>query len=288
MQAGVVKRKFCALNYECTGCKFNRAMNRVCMENQALKKQGKTLSAKRAGFEFWVDRLRKKPASRRPCIHTMKGRIDFKSCPKSYHCNDCEFDLYFHDQFKIHTVMQPVGFDEVSGVSLPKGYYLHPGHTWVKLEDKGVVRIGVDDFANRLCGAFNDIKAPLMGKELIQGKPMISLSRQENKLSFVAPVSGVVMEVNKAVQKDPGLIHDAPYTDGWIFLVYCPKLRLDLRNLLFMSDSNDYMDKEVTRLYHFIEEKTQLKAADGGELVDDIYGNLPGVDWTELVARFIR
>ena len=56
---------------------------------------------------------------------------------------------------------------------------------------------------------------------------------------------------------------------------------------MFMADTNRFINLEVDKLYELIEAETQLKAADGGELVDDIYGNLPGVKWEQLVNRFI-
>ncbi|MCF6239884.1 MAG: glycine cleavage system protein H [Bacteroidales bacterium] len=287
MQAGVVAKKHCPHNFDCTGCRFNKAMNRVCMKNEELRHKRLPLTGKKATFEFWMDRLRKMPAAKRPCIHSMKGRIDYKNCPKSYHCNDCEFDLYFHDQFRVHTVMQPIGFDDIHGVSMPTGYYLHPGHTWIKIEEQGVVRIGVDDFAARLFGNFDHIKAPLTGKELTQDQPMISLSRNDNEVRFIAPVSGVVMEVNTALNQNPELITQSPYTDGWIFMIYCPNLKLELKKLMFMNSCNAFINTEVDRLYDFIEEETQLKAADGGHLVSDIHANLPTVPWEHLVKKFI-
>jgi glycine cleavage system H protein len=32
-----------------------------------------------------------------------------------------------------------------------------------------------------------------------------------------APVSGKITDVNKALESNPGLINQSPYTDGWIF-----------------------------------------------------------------------
>lgn len=287
MQAGVVPKKICFTDFNCTACRFNRAMNRVSMENKMLQQKNITLTGPRAKFEFWVDRLRKKPASQRPCVHTMKGRIGFKSCPKSYQCNDCEFDLFFHDQFKVHTVIKPVGFDDINGVALPKGYYLHPGHTWVKLEGQNMVRVGIDDFACRLLGFFDGVTAPLTGKQVTRGNPLVSLTREKNEVVFPSPVTGVVTEVNTVVRKKPDAVNRSPYTDGWVFLIYCPDLKTDLRHLMFMADCNDFIAAQVDRLYDYIEEKTQVKAADGGLLVPDIFGNLPGVSYKELVDEFI-
>jgi glycine cleavage system H lipoate-binding protein len=287
MQAGVVKKKKCFKEFYCADCRFERSLIRICRSNQVLKDQKIPLNGKKAGFVFWKDKLKKNPLAKRPCIHHMKGVIGFKTCPKSYHCIDCEFDQFFNDQFKVYTLLQPVQFDEISGISLPMGYYFSPGHTWIKIEDNGMVRMGIDDFVCRLLGQFDTLSAPLMGKKLIQGKPAITLTRQGHKVSFIAPVNGIVTEINTHARKTPGLIPYAPYTDGWILTLYCPDLKADLKTLLFMASSKRFMDASVTHLYGFLEEHTQLKTADGGTLISDIYGNLSGVPWDDLVKEFI-
>src|SRR5574338_1293731 len=35
---------------------------------------------------------------------------------------------------------------------VPAGVFLHPGHTWARLEPDGLVAVGADDFAHRLIG----------------------------------------------------------------------------------------------------------------------------------------
>ncbi len=287
MQAGVVKTKQCYKAFSCNGCRFDRAISRVCRSNELKKEQGLPLDGKKADFVFWQDRLMRMPFSKRPCIHHMKGHIGFRNCPKAYHCVDCEFDQYFNDQFKVHAVLKPVAFDDLGGISLPVGYYFHSGHAWIKIEDQGMVRMGIDDFAGRLFGKFDKISTPLIGEKLGKGMPAVTLKRNGHQVSFLSPVSGVLAEVNKQVKKTPDLINREPYTDGWIFMLYCPELRQDLRHLMFTQDSKGFMKKEVHRLYEFIEEETQVKAADGGTLVPDLFGNLPGVSWETLVQKFI-
>jgi hypothetical protein len=162
MQAGVVRQKKCFKEFDCSACRFDHSLTRVCRSNQAVKEQKNSLEGKKAKFVFWKDKLRKAPLTKRPCIHHMKGAIEFKTCPKAYHCIDCEFDQYFNDQFKVYTLLQPVQFEEISGISLPMGYYFSPGHTWIKIGDNGMVRMGIDDFATRLLGRFDTLSAPLM------------------------------------------------------------------------------------------------------------------------------
>jgi len=288
MQAGVVKKKKCIKDFVCGPCRFDRALRKVCHENEDLQKKGVVLKGKRKDLIFWEDKLSKQPLAKRPCIHHMKGHIEFKACPKTYHCIDCEFDHYFQDQFKVYTMVKPVSFNDIKGVSLPVGYYLHSGHTWVKIEDNNTVRIGIDDFASRLFGKFTTIKTPLMGKQVSQGKKAFQLSRDRHAASFVSPVSGVITEINSKVNKKPGLINDDPYIDGWVLSLYCPNLKQDLKQLMFMNSNKMFMKKEVDKLYEFLEEETQLAAADGGSLGKDLFGNLPQISWDSLLNLFIR
>ncbi|WP_457552034.1 glycine cleavage system protein H [Desulfobacula sp.] len=288
MQAGVVKKKICIRDFSCTTCRFDRVLRKTCHENEYLQKLGVTLKGKRAHLVFWKEKLRKQPLAKRLCIHHMKGHIDFKTCNKTYHCIDCEFDQYFHDQFKIYTVLKPVEFIDISGVSLPVGYYLHSGHTWLKIEDHNHVRIGIDDFASRVLGKFTDIKTPLMGKQVSQGKKAIYVFRNKHRASFLSPVSGVIIEVNSKVSKKPGLINHDPYTEGWVLSLYCPNLKQDLKQLMFMDSNKKFINREVKNLYAFLEEETQLAAADGGSLGPDLFGNLPQISWDRLKKLFIN
>ena len=287
MQAGVVPRKYCHADYDCSACRFDRALNRVCRQNRELLDQDRTPPGRKGALTFWKDRLKTKPLSRRPCIHHMKGKISFHTCPRAYHCVDCEFDQYFYDHFKVHALIQPVDFQTVSGVVLPAGYYLSAGHTWIKIEDQGMVRMGIDDFSARLLGTIDDISTPLMGEEVHQGQAGFTLFREKLPIAFSSAVSGVVTQVNPELKKHPFRVTSAPYTEGWVCMVYCPNLKKDLKQLFFMAEGVDFMAGEVRNLFTFLEEATQLKAADGGSLVKDILGNLPAEHRKRLIQTFI-
>ncbi len=288
MQAGVVDNKPCFKDFHCAGCRFDQAMARVCRSNQAARESGESLTKRSGDFVFWQDKLNKQPLSRRPCIHHMKGRIDFKACPKAYHCIDCEFDQFFQDQFKVYARVEQIDFCDIRGFSLPAGYYLGSGHTWIKLEGNGMVTMGIDDFAVRLLGKFDTLSAPLMGKPLARGGKAFTLGRGTHSVTFLSPLSGVVTQVNALVRNHPDAIVQSPYTDGWVLTLNCPDLKNEIRDLLFMETATAYMDDSARDLYGFIEDRTGLKAADGGQLVPDIYGNLPHVSWEELVDRFLK
>ena len=80
----------------------------------------------------------------------MKRRIGFRACTNEYLCGNCEFDQYFDDQYAVHAVVKPVDVLDIDGFKIPQGFYLHKGHTWVKIEKDQTVRVGLDDFALRM------------------------------------------------------------------------------------------------------------------------------------------
>jgi glycine cleavage system H lipoate-binding protein len=288
MQAGVVRHKWCNAGFQCESCRFDKKMQAVAWENKKLTASGRTPSGNKARIVFWKDKLKELPAWKRPCLHHMKNRIEFRACTNDYQCRSCEFDQYFQDQYTVHAVVQPVAVLDVHGFRIPQGYYLHPGHTWVKIEDNSEVRIGIDDFAMRVLGPLDNITAPLIGKELRQENRDISLKRGAREAKLLSPVSGVITAMNMdAVQQREGNNSD-PYTDGWVARIHAPDLRRELRQLMIGAEAEHFLNREVDDLYQVIEEEAGPLAADGGLLGSNIYGNLPENSWNRLTKRFLH
>jgi glycine cleavage system H lipoate-binding protein len=263
-------------------------MLRVAGENKAMAGKGLKTGSKRQEIVFWMEKIKNLPSSKRPCIHHMKGRIDFKNCSQDYMCANCEFDQYFYDQYTVHAFLKPVEVLNVKGFRIPQGYYLHKGHAWVKIEEGSTVRIGLDDFALRLLGPLENIEAPLVGKQMKQNISQIILKRGENKAEVLSPVSGVVTDVNPKLREEGSLANKSPYADGWVVRIHSESLRDELKDLYMGAESEEFMEQEIGRLYNVIEESGGLLNTDGGYLGDDIYGNLPGLDWSSLARTFLK
>ena len=288
MQAGVVHHKFCDIDYQCEACRFDRALRRTARENSRLRQSGEIPQGKSGRIVYWKDRLRELPAWKQPCLHHMKGRIDFRACTHDYQCGNCEFDQYFSDQYTVHAVVRPVDVLDIKGFKIPHGYYLHRGHTWVKIEEGSTVRVGLDDFALRLLGPLDRVDAPLLGKEVKQNRDDILLSRSSNTARVQSPISGVVTDINPELRERGSLANQDPYTQGWVMRLHSQNLRQDIKNLMISEQASQYLDGEIDRLYEVIEEEAGPLAADGGYLGDDIYGNLPQTSWQKLTRLFLH
>jgi glycine cleavage system H lipoate-binding protein len=288
MQSGVVGRKMCETDFDCKECRFEKAMRRAAAKNASAMKSGRLRAGKSGKIIAWEEKMKALPPSQRPCVHHLKQRIGFKACTNDYRCASCEFDQCFYDAYRVHAVVKPVDILEVEGFKVPQGYYLHPGHMWARIEEGGLARIGFDEFSLRLLGPPDRVEAPLMGKEVKQGRGSVGLFRGKMKAMALSPVSGVVTAINPDLRQEGSLAHREPYSEGWVMTVHAPRLREDLKNLMIHEESKTFLGEEVRRLYGVIEDTAGPLAADGGRLGEDIYGSLPDLGWDRLVKGFLR
>lgn len=287
MQAGVVKKKSCTRDFHCTGCRFDRVLRRLARKNHLQSVAGTPVEGRRGRIVYWAYKLRELPAHRRPCLHSLKRRIDFRPCTNDYVCHNCEFDQYFQDQFLVHAVLKPVEMKTIAGFRVPQGFYLHRGHAWVGMAPGGQVRIGLSDFAVRLLGPMDRIDLPLLGKPLKQDQEGIVMHRGGLKAGLLAPVSGVVTAFNPEIGTPPRSLADDPYGKGWLLMVQPTNLREELHQLKMGDEEvTAFIIDEIAGLHQALESHLGPLAADGGQLSDDILGKLPNTAW-ETITRLI-
>ena len=288
MQAKVIGKKSCKLDYNCQACHFDVVMQRLAGENKASLKKGIALKGNRGKIVAWQDKLNTLPPGRRPCIHHMKQRIEFRACTNEYRCSDCEFDQYFQDEFMVHAVVRPVSTLDIHGFKIPQGDYLHRGHTWVKIEEDSEVRVGLDDFALKLLGPPDTIVPPLVGKAITRNKAQITLNRGENSARVLSPVNGVVTAVNPKIRKEGKQAAQNPYANGWVLRVHAPDLRADLKELMIGDETEHFLKSEIEQVHKAVEDVAGPLATDGGFLGSDIYGSMPELGWQNLEKTFLR
>ncbi|RLB40497.1 MAG: hypothetical protein DRH12_09950 [Deltaproteobacteria bacterium] len=275
MQAGIVRKKYCNRNYRCSRCVFHKALMRAVQD-------------RKGAIVHWQDKLRQLPHWRRPCVHHMKGTIEYRSCTNDYNCDHCEFDQYIQDQFKVHIMINPVDSFVVDGFSVPQGFYLYEGHSWAKVEENPSVRIGIDDFVAKVLGPFDRIECPLMGKKVEQGKAAIKIMHGEKQAHVLSPVTGIVTSINPQVRNLPELANDAPYGEGWIMTVHSSTIRDNLKHLFINEESRNFISKEAKRYLELIEDVIGPLSTDGGLPVNGILGTIPRLGWERLCRLFLR
>ena len=86
-------------------------------------------------------------------------------------------------------------------------------------------RVGVDKFVTNLMGKIDHIDVSGTDRWVRQGQKLITLSSDGTSVDLLSPVEGVVMAINNDVLRDPSLITNDPYQNGWIAMVKSPDLK---------------------------------------------------------------
>ena len=179
---------------------------------------------------------------------------------------------------------------DVFGFQVPiENYYLHRGHAWAALEGADRVRVGLDDFSQKLLGPADEVRLPEIGKVYYQDHLCMALFRQGKKASFEAPVDGAIEAINPKVRQNPRLIHDDPYGEGWLFIATPSNLKVDLEKMLFGQCNIAWIESEVNKLLGMLQTAAGgVTLPSGGALMDDVYGNYPQLGWERLVQEFLH
>jgi hypothetical protein len=105
---------------------------------------------------------------------------------------------------------------------------------------------------------------------------------------MLAPMKGVVLATNQKALKDPDLVRKDPYGQGWLMVIEPRGLKKNLKSLLFEKETTAWLNAEARRLEEMVTAAYGIPlAATGGEIVDDIFGNLTHLKWNDLVREFL-
>ena len=91
-------------------------------------------------------------------------------------------------------------------------------HEWIRVEGATGI-IGITDYAQGELGDIVFVELPGKGTKLIQGKAFGTIEAVKAVSELYAPVSGEVLEANKAVQETPEVVNKEPYGTGWMIKV---------------------------------------------------------------------
>jgi len=91
-------------------------------------------------------------------------------------------------------------------------------HEWIRREGDNV-RVGITDHAQSELTDVVYVELPKMDRQLNAKEAIAVVESVKAASDIYAPVKGTVVEVNKALEADPGLINREPYGQGWIFIL---------------------------------------------------------------------
>jgi glycine cleavage system H protein len=103
-------------------------------------------------------------------------------------------------------------------MNVPDDLLYTESHEWIKHEGDNV-RVGITDHAQSELTDVVYVELPKMDRQANAKEAIAVVESVKAASDIYAPVKGTVVEVNKALEADPGLINREPYGQGWIFIL---------------------------------------------------------------------
>ena len=111
-------------------------------------------------------------------------------------------------------------------------------HEWLNIEEN-IGTVGITDYAQNALGDVTFVELPEEEQEVEQFEQFVSVESVKAASDIFASMSGRVVEINRKLEDNPGLINKDCYGKGWI-------AKIEIRD---MDETSNLMDAEEYRNY---------------------------------------
>ena len=100
-------------------------------------------------------------------------------------------------------------------MNIPEGLKYTKDHEWIKIEGNKAT-IGITDFAQGELGDIVYVDISTVGQEVNEHEVFGTVEAVKTVSDLFMPITGKVLEVNKALDASPEKVNSDPYGDGWM------------------------------------------------------------------------
>ena len=112
-------------------------------------------------------------------------------------------------------------------------------HEWIKI-DGDIAIIGITDFAQDQLTDVVFVELPDVGKQIEQNGNLCVVESVKSVSDIFSPISGEIVEVNKALENSPELVNNEPFEGGWIAKLKI-KNATELDHLMATDEYNKFL-----------------------------------------------
>ena len=126
---------------------------------------------------------------------------------------------------------------------IPGDLKFNKTHEWARVEEGGLIRVGISDHAQEQLGDLVYVELPEIGASVVAGGTAAVVESVKAASDIYSPVSGEVVEVNEALSDKPETINEDAFGEGWIYVVRISD-RAELDQLLDASAYEEVVENE--------------------------------------------
>lgn len=102
--------------------------------------------------------------------------------------------------------------------NIPSDLKYTKSHEWVRVSGD-FATIGITDHAQHELTDIVFVELPDAGRKVKAGEACAVVESVKTASDIYSPVSGEILETNKAVVDDPALVNKEPHAGGWFFKI---------------------------------------------------------------------
>lgn len=116
-------------------------------------------------------------------------------------------------------------------------------HEWARLEEDGIVTVGISDHAQDALGDVVFVELPEVDAEVSAGDEAGVVESVKAASDIYSPIAGTIVAVNQVLEDAPETVNESPYDDGWFFKLQ-PTNPDDLQDLMGVEDYKQVCEDE--------------------------------------------
>ena len=102
---------------------------------------------------------------------------------------------------------------------IPDDLHYTEDHEYLRKHDDGTFSVGITDYAQGELGDIVFVELPSDGDAFQQKDSFGTIEAVKAVSDLYAPLPGEVVEVNAALDDDPGVVNSDPYGAGWMIRI---------------------------------------------------------------------
>jgi len=102
--------------------------------------------------------------------------------------------------------------------NVPSDLRYAKSHEWVRVSGD-TATVGITDHAQHELTDVVFVELPAVGRTVKAGEACAVVESVKTASDLYSPVSGQILEMNKAVVDNPALVNTDPYGSGWFFKI---------------------------------------------------------------------
>ncbi len=124
----------------------------------------------------------------------------------------------------------------------PEELHYTQSHEWVRI-DGDIGTIGITEHAQKELGEIVYLELPEVGHLYNADDEFGTVESVKAVSELFIPISGEIVEINRAAVAEPGIVNDDPFGDGWLI-----KLKVttddEIRKLMTADQYAEYVEAE--------------------------------------------